>query len=186
MRFKKLHKNADFVYSGEGNAGYEFVLPEMVILRAGEQKKIKTGIVLEIPEGYYGEIKDRSGLASKKFLHTHAGVIDSSFCGDNDEIQVVMSYNPPLGSVFDKINAFLKMVIAIVFNPDLKDDQADNSLGNQVLARLSERLEPEPLVLEAGTRFAQIIFQKYFVFELEQTDRMQNPDRSGFGSTGET
>lgn len=42
---------------------------------------VKTGICLEIPEGYVGIIKDRSGQA-KLSVETHAGVIDSSYRGE--------------------------------------------------------------------------------------------------------
>jgi dUTP pyrophosphatase len=43
--------------------------------------KISTGIALEIPEGQYGRICDRSGLGSK-LLHVFAGCIDSSYRGE--------------------------------------------------------------------------------------------------------
>jgi dUTP pyrophosphatase len=43
--------------------------------------KIKTGISLEIPEGYYGLILDRSSMGSK-LLKTLGGVIDCGYRGD--------------------------------------------------------------------------------------------------------
>jgi dUTP pyrophosphatase len=48
---------------------------------------IKTGIAIEIPEGFYGRIAPRSGLALKHGIDVLAGVIDSSYRG---EIGVVL------------------------------------------------------------------------------------------------
>ena len=44
----------------------------------------------------------------------------------------------------------------------------------------------EPLTLETGTRFCQIVFVPYLAVELIATDELEGPDRGGgFGSTGE-
>lgn len=44
----------------------------------------------------------------------------------------------------------------------------------------------EPLTLEIGTRFCQIVFVPYLAVELIATDELEGPDRGGgFGSTGE-
>lgn len=43
--------------------------------------KVKTGIALEIPQGMYGKIEDRSSMGSK-LLKTLGGVIDSEYRGD--------------------------------------------------------------------------------------------------------
>lgn len=43
---------------------------------------VKTGIALEIPEGWCGVIFDRSSVASKQSLYKVAGVIDSSYRGE--------------------------------------------------------------------------------------------------------
>lgn len=43
---------------------------------------IQTGISLEIPEGFYGRIAPRSGLALKQGIDVLAGVVDSSYRGE--------------------------------------------------------------------------------------------------------
>jgi len=50
---------------------------------------VKTGLSVEIPEGYYGRIAPRSGLAHKNGIDVLAGVVDSSYRG---EIRVIL-YN---------------------------------------------------------------------------------------------
>jgi dUTP pyrophosphatase len=42
---------------------------------------VPTDISLAIPDGHYGRVAPRSGLASKHFLDTGAGVIDADYRG---------------------------------------------------------------------------------------------------------
>lgn len=53
-------------------------------IEAGRTKKIGTGIAIEIPEGYFGAIFARSGLATKRGLRPAncVGVIDSDYRGE--------------------------------------------------------------------------------------------------------
>ncbi|MBS3167935.1 dUTP diphosphatase [Candidatus Woesearchaeota archaeon] len=56
-------------------------------LKPGERILIKTGIKMAIPQGYWGNIRDRSGLAFKHEIHTLGGVIDSNY---REEISVIV------------------------------------------------------------------------------------------------
>jgi dUTP pyrophosphatase len=64
-----------------------------------QRKMVATGVQLEIPEGYYGRIAPRSGLALKQGIDVLAGVIDSSYRG---EIKVII-FNTDNQKVF-KVN----------------------------------------------------------------------------------
>ena len=60
---------------------------ESVDLKTGEFKLIPLGVAMELPKGYEAHIVPRSSTF-KNFgiIQTnHQGVIDSSYCGDNDE-----------------------------------------------------------------------------------------------------
>lgn len=60
---------------------------EDVILKAGEFKLIPLGVAMELPVGYEAHVVPRSSTF-KNFgiIQTnHQGVIDESYCGDNDE-----------------------------------------------------------------------------------------------------
>lgn len=74
-------------YSREGDAGLDLRSRENYILKPDELYTINTGIKVEIPSGYFGSIRDRSGFASKNGLHILAGVVDSNYRG---EIKVVL------------------------------------------------------------------------------------------------
>ena len=60
---------------------------ESVDLKKGDFKLIPLGVAMELPKGYEAHIVPRSSTF-KNFgiIQTnHQGVIDSSYCGDNDE-----------------------------------------------------------------------------------------------------
>ncbi len=65
----------------KGDAGLDLYSDDNYTLFPGDIAGIKTGIKMQIPEGYVGLIWDKSGLA-KQGIHTVAGVIDSSYRGE--------------------------------------------------------------------------------------------------------
>ncbi len=78
----------------KGAAGYDIYSIEDVVILPGFVVKIRTGIALEIPEGYKGEIYSRSGLASKGVVVANQpGKIDSDYRGEVFVILTNISYN---------------------------------------------------------------------------------------------
>jgi len=66
LKVKKLDKEAKLPErKRQGDAGLDLYSLEDVELKPGEKALVRTGIAVEIPEGYFGLIKDRSGLAAK-------------------------------------------------------------------------------------------------------------------------
>lgn len=63
------------------DAGYDLYAVEDVFLRVNQTTLVKTGIAVNLPEGYVLEIKDRSSMALKG-LRTGAGIVDSYYQGD--------------------------------------------------------------------------------------------------------
>lgn len=60
-------------------AGYDLFSIEEGYIPTQERKMIDTGIQIQIPQGYYGRIAPRSGLALKNGIDVMAGVIDSDY-----------------------------------------------------------------------------------------------------------
>ena len=60
---------------------------ETVTLQAGEFRLIPLGVAMELPEGFEAHLVPRSSTFKKwGILQTNSmGVIDHSYCGDNDE-----------------------------------------------------------------------------------------------------
>ena len=93
LRIKKLNDDAVIPTQGsEYAAGYdlyankvsEFATRSTITVHAGETVKVGTGIAVEIPEGYFGAVFARSGLATKQGLRPAncVGVIDSDYRGE--------------------------------------------------------------------------------------------------------
>lgn len=53
-----------------------------VFIDPGQRMLVKTGISIAVPEGYYGRVAPRSGLALKAGIDVLAGVIDSDYRGE--------------------------------------------------------------------------------------------------------
>jgi dUTP pyrophosphatase len=83
LNFLKLSKEAKAPeYVLDSDAGFDLTSIEDVSFFPMEQKKVRTGIVIEIPKGYVGLIRDRSGIVQKMNVHTLAGTFDSGFRGE--------------------------------------------------------------------------------------------------------
>lgn len=62
------------------DAGFDLYTPGMVVVKARDSAIIDTGVHFEIPRGYVGMLKSKSGL-NVKFSIQGEGVIDSGYTG---------------------------------------------------------------------------------------------------------
>ena len=69
------------------DAGYDLYSTVDMPITPTARQLVPTGIAIEIPEGYYGRIAPRSGLAVRAGIDILAGVVDSGY---RNEIKVVM------------------------------------------------------------------------------------------------
>lgn len=86
VKFKKLYDDSICPKKGSKyDAGFDLYahgLPnEGIDLRPGETVMIGTGIATAIPEGWFGAIYARSGLACKQNIHptNSVGIVDASY-----------------------------------------------------------------------------------------------------------
>ena len=81
----KFQKISDYAIcpskNTDADAGYDLYSTDVCSISPMERRLVSTGICIEIPEGFYGRIAPRSGLAVKKGLDVMAGVIDSGYRG---------------------------------------------------------------------------------------------------------
>lgn len=87
INIKKLKDNAKIPTRGsEYAAGYDLYacIDERVKIAAHSTQKIGTGLAVELPEGFFGAIFARSGLATNKGLRPAncVGVCDSDYRGE--------------------------------------------------------------------------------------------------------
>ncbi len=87
VQVKKLKENAQLPTRGSAYAaGYDLYacLDEAITVAPGETVKVGTGLSIAVPEGYFGAIFARSGLAAKEGLRPAncVGVADSDYRGE--------------------------------------------------------------------------------------------------------
>ena len=63
-------------------AGYDIYAAHDCTIPARGKTLVSTDLAIAVPEGTYGRIAPRSGLASKHFIDTGAGVIDADYRGE--------------------------------------------------------------------------------------------------------
>lgn len=83
-------------YATEGSAGLDLraSLKEPMSLRPFERCPVPTGIKIELPSGYEGQIRPRSGLAAKEGITVlnSPGTIDSDFRGEVKVLLINLSH----------------------------------------------------------------------------------------------
>lgn len=88
LYFELMHPDATLPTRGTpGAIGLDLYSVERQVIDPYDRETIATGLAVAIPEGYYGRIAPRSGLAHKHGLDVLAGVIDSDYRG---EVKVIL------------------------------------------------------------------------------------------------
>ena len=102
-------------YQTPGSAGLDLcaALAEAVRIAPGERRLIPTGLVLEIPPGFEGQVRPRSGLALKHGLSivNSPGTIDADFRG---EVGIVLINHGQEPYVVEPLSRIAQLVIARV------------------------------------------------------------------------
>ncbi|KAI8776326.1 deoxyuridine 5-triphosphate nucleotidohydrolase [Biomphalaria glabrata] len=83
MEFAKLSDNATTPTRGSPlAAGFDLYSAYDYIVPAKGKEIVKTDIQIAVPDGCYGRVAPRSGLAAKSFIDVGAGVIDQDYRGN--------------------------------------------------------------------------------------------------------
>jgi dUTP pyrophosphatase len=102
-------------YESEGAAGMDLraLLPEAVVVPSLGRTRIPTGLMMEIPPGYEGQVRPRSGLAARQGLTVlnSPGTIDADYRGEVEIILVNLGDAPVTINDGDRI---AQLVIAPV------------------------------------------------------------------------
>jgi dUTP pyrophosphatase len=165
VKVKRLNNEAVIPkYAREGDAGFDLIAMEDVIIEPGETKVIPTGLAFEIPPGYEMQIRPRSGVTAKTKLRVQLGTIDSGYRGE-------------IGVIVDNISpAFSGYVKPYLYGID----------GNVASGLEHSRKTLFTYIIFKGDRIAQGVLAPietahfYPVEELDATAR----GTSGFGSSG--
>lgn len=94
------------------NSAYDCVIP------ARGKLVVKTDIQIELPEGCYGRIAPRSGLAAKNFIDVGAGVVDEDYRGN---LGVVMFNHSDVEFAIAKGDRIAQLICERIFYPQLEE-----------------------------------------------------------------
>lgn len=101
VRIKRLPEARDLLLpspASAGSAGFDLraAIAQELVLRPGERLLVPTGLVLEIPRGWEGQVRPRSGLALKHGIGilNSPGTIDSDYRGEVGVILVNLGESP--------------------------------------------------------------------------------------------
>lgn len=114
VKYKKLHPDAKmFEQKTDGAVCADVYALEDTYITTGATKVVKTGIAVEIPKGYEGLVRPRSGFSSKG-IDTALGTIDCDYRGDVGVIITNNSYNSISIKKHDRIGQFAIREVPIV------------------------------------------------------------------------
>jgi dUTP pyrophosphatase len=85
IKFQRLNREARMpTYATEGAACFDlYSADKAIIIRANDMQAVKTGIAVEIPEGYALMLYSRSGHGFRRVsLANSVGVVDSDYRGE--------------------------------------------------------------------------------------------------------
>lgn len=115
------------------DAGYDLRTPYGFSVWPKDSETIDTGVHVQIPEGYVGMLKSKSGLNVRKDINGE-GVIDAGYTGSI----VVKLYNHGRNKqFFKKGDKIIQLVIVPVLTPQLQQvdsleetERGDNGFGS--------------------------------------------------------
>jgi dUTP pyrophosphatase len=136
IKVKLINKsnNPNPYYETKGSAGVDLraFTEEDILIRPMERKMIHTGLYMEIPEGYEGSVRPRSGLAIKHGITVinTPGVIDEDYRGEICVLLVNLSTEDFIVKNGDRIAQMLfKQVERAIFAEVKELDETERGEG---------------------------------------------------------
>lgn len=129
LKVKKLAPDAVLPsYAHPGDAGLDMYANETVVVAPGQIGKIKSGISVEIPEGYVGLYWDKSGLSNNYGIKVVGGVVDSGYRGELVMGVINLGSEP---YTFEKGHKVLQMLVQRVEKVEIQETESlsDTSRG---------------------------------------------------------
>jgi dUTP pyrophosphatase len=130
LQFKKLDPRAVLPTRGSSAAaGLDLYSIEPLRLEPGQRVIARTGLAVAVPEGYYGRVAPRSGLATKQGLDVLAGVIDADYRG---EIGCLLLNTGAETIELPEQSKICQLIIEKIITPEAvwTDDLADTERGS--------------------------------------------------------
>lgn len=113
-KVKKLHEDAILPqYASNSESGADVFAIQDYVVKAGERVLVKTGIAIELPQGYEAQVRSKSGIALKSgvMVLNSPGTIDESYRG---EVGVILFNTSKEDYIIEKGHKVAQLVIVPV------------------------------------------------------------------------
>ncbi|MBE5087584.1 deoxyuridine 5'-triphosphate nucleotidohydrolase [Bacillus thuringiensis] len=159
-------------YAKPGDAGFDLVAAEDIIIEPGETKVIPTGLAFELSPGYEMQIRPRSGISRKTMLHVALGTIDSGFRGE-------------VGVIMKNLNAPILYVPPGADELHLRKCNLLLDINGEGIPTFDYRPNGT-YCIRKGERIAQGVIAPVETAHFVEVDELSDSERGagGFGSTG--
>ena len=117
-----LHSEAKLPTRGSTHAaGYDLYAVEDGCIKPGHRAMVRTGIAFTVPDGYYGRIAPRSGLAVKNGIDVMAGVIDSDYTSEVKVVLINLDFQNNQVYNYKTGDRIAQLVIEQIGHPTIKE-----------------------------------------------------------------
>ncbi|GAO14379.1 hypothetical protein UVI_02055050 [Ustilaginoidea virens] len=121
LQVKKLSEKARLPTRGSAfAAGYDVYASKETIVPARGKVLVDTDISIAVPAGTYGRIAPRSGLASKHFIDTGAGVIDADYRG---QVKILLFNHAETDFEVKEGDRVAQLIIERIYTPEVVEVQ---------------------------------------------------------------
>lgn len=168
VKIKRLRPEAVIPkYAYDGDAGFDLVAVEDVIIEPGETKLVPTGLAVELPPGYELQIRPRSGVTLKTKLRVQLGTVDAGYRG---EIGVIVD------CLHDNTNNVYTDGRLIQFARDITN----------TTVKIDEYVQDGSYIIRKGEKIAQGVIKPVEQAHFIEVNKLDETERGsgGFGSTG--
>lgn len=173
----------------DGSVGYDIALPEEegnLVMLPNTRRRIDTGIIIRPPQKCFALIVPRSSASKKGIWFSNTvGVIDPSYCGQEDTIKVDITRGPELLHYHGQYDPREKSRYHYMDGNCVRKCQ-DPETG--LVHVFGGNPGESPVIYRAGERFCQVLFIPYYAPELVERslEAFSTENRGGYGSTGQS
>ncbi|KAF8866519.1 putative Deoxyuridine 5'-triphosphate nucleotidohydrolase [Acephala macrosclerotiorum] len=121
LLIKKLSDKARLPTRGSAfAAGYDIYASKDTVVPARGKVLVDTDLSIAVPDGTYGRIAPRSGLASKHMIDTGAGVIDADYRG---QVKVLLFNHGEKDFEVKEGDRVAQLVLERIYTPEVMEVQ---------------------------------------------------------------
>jgi dUTP pyrophosphatase len=127
VEIARIHPDARLPqYKTAGAACFDLEALEEIVIPPGEIVDVRTGLVVRLPEGHVMILQPRSSSPKLGYVMPHSvGILDSDYCGPNDEILIRVKNVTDQPITFEKQQRIAQAYVAPIPKVEWREIAAD-------------------------------------------------------------